>query len=132
MSDNFHFDISGASLAKSLEIAFTHHKTAVGWVEVRLTPKLSDGTFSKKNDNSSLVLYWADKSGVNKFPVPLTFEEVRPMIESWLKKADYGRYPIHDGDNSKSHRVFNETWGHVNGDWEAFVAIEPCWMMNGK
>ncbi len=122
MSDNFHFDITGASMKKCLDIAFTYHSKAIGWAERKL------------KNGKALVLYWSDSNvtGINKFPSPLTAEQVEPMILQWLKDADYGNQPDHDGDNDKGWRVFNEAWGHINSEWQSFVAIQPIWLMYGK
>lgn len=120
MSDNFHFDITGASLEDSLKIAFSIHKKAVGW------------NCQKIDGHYALVLYWFPADLVNPFPAPLTIKEVVPIVEKWLNEASYGVEPDHDGCNSKGWRVFNESWARVGGEAGAFVGIQPAWLMHGK
>lgn len=118
MADNFEFRITGASLEKSLDIAMSGHSKVVGW----------------SLWGRSLVLYWTtgNHEDFHPLPAPLDLEATVSFVKAWLKTADYGSEPDHDGDNSKGWTVFNQSWGHVNHQWEAFVAIEPAWMMYGK
>ena len=137
--DNFSFDMTGVPLELGLQVAFSDHKTAVGWADwprqevlphdTRITPRL--------------VLFWAhpksrieqwngDAVEYNKFPTALSWEECLPLVKQWLKSCEYGQQPDHDGDNGKGWRVYNESWTQVGDRWEAFVAIEPEWIWYGK
>lgn len=78
------------------------------------------------------MLYWTFSDNMIPFPGPLDAEQVESMIRAWLAEAPYGLEPDHDGHNTKGWRVYNEAWGHVNTEWQAFVAIEPVWLMHGK
>ena len=70
---------------------------------------------------------------INAFPGKgLDAEAIWPFADAWLKDTHYGGAPDHDGDNGKGYRIFNEAWGHVCGMYEAFVGIEPAWLMYGK
>lgn len=123
--DNFQFDItSEGSLEQCMRIAFSKHPTALRWKE-----QLQDGSKILR-----LVLAWtgADGQGWTPFPVPMNAETVVPIVTQWLDSQDYGPQPDHDGDNAKGWHVYNEAWGHVGGDYHAFVAIEPAWAMYGK
>lgn len=120
MADNFEFRITGASLEKSLDIATTQWSKVVGW--------------STDSNGKRLVLYWTTtkQPGFYPLPAPLERNEIVEFVRAWLKSVDYGPEPDHDGDNGKGWTVYNERWGHVANRYEAFVAIEPTWMMYGK
>lgn len=134
--DNFHFDITGAPLDKSLGIAFGEWNTAVGWAEVDCGERAvgREGIWGANQSARRLILFWhKDESGLMiPFPAPLDVAAVKPFIEAWLKAADYGPQPDQDGSNGKGWRVYNETWTHVADSHYAFVAIEPVWIMYGK
>lgn len=136
MSDNFHFDLTGVSLPLCLQVAFAGRRKATGWAEVPI-PTEAEGSPAKiwgagRGTPKRLVFYWVAAEGVTPFPVPMTAEGVEPIVRAWLETAQYGPEPDHDGDNDKGFRVYNEAWGHVGGMYQAFVAIEPIWLMAGK
>lgn len=122
--DNFHFDLTGVSLDKCLEIAFegAPGRKTTGWLEMS----------TDDDKRKRLVLFWMDDPGANKFPAALDAAEAEPFVKAWLKEQDYGPQPDHDGDNKKGWRVYNESWSMVAHNARAFVAIEPCWIMYGK
>lgn len=136
MADNFSFDITaGADLEGCLRIAFQQHSTATHWAEAPRTVQRPD----PRPDLiiPRLVLLWTDPkdpsfSPVHPFPSPVTAKGMEPIVVEWLKAQNYGKEPDHDGDNHKGWRIYNESWGHVVGRWQAFCAIEPEWMMYGK
>ena len=122
MIDNFHIDITcqgSKPMLLALEIAFTNcpGNKAIGYRVIK---------------DKGLVLYWTEADNVTPFLSKMTFSEVEPLVQGWLKEQDYGEQPDHDGSNGKGWHVYNEAWGHVNNEWEAFVAIEPAWAMYGK
>lgn len=122
MADNFFFSITGAPLGKSLDIAFTQYSKATHWC-------VEDAPSGVKR----FVLFWTNSERAIPFPIPLSSEEVLPLIESWLKTADYGNSPDIDGGTSKGWTVYTEAWGQVGaGRYAAFAAIEPTWMLHGK
>lgn len=118
MSDNFKFDIRGASLEKSLGIATTHYTEVAAW--------------RTEFDPPRLVLYWTESSEANPLPAPLTGEALVLFVKSWLNSVDYGPEPDIDGECGRGSWVYNESWASVGGDWKAFVAIQPYWLMYGK
>ena len=118
--DNFHIDItSEGSLEPAMRIAFGA-KSAVGYRVVA--------------DTHMMVLYWSlsGTKGVTSLPFKMDAKGAADFVSRWLAEQDYGPQPDHDGDNGKGWRLFNETWGHVGGEWQAFVAVRPCWAMYGK
>lgn len=123
MSDNFHFDLTGVSIEKALEIAFQQHSKAVAWAVVPL---------KEGSERTRLILFWTNHSEATPLPAPMDCAAAVPFVKSWLSAADYGREPDHDGDNGKGCRIYNEAWTHINGMWQAFVAIEPVWLEYGK
>jgi hypothetical protein len=137
--DNFSFDITGAPLELSLQVAFSDHKTAVGWADWPRHELLPHGSVVSPR----LVLFWTHPTSLgelwhggkieyNKFPTALPYDDCVTMVKRWLGTVEYGEQPDHDGDNGKGWRVYNEAWTHVGDRWEAFVAIEPEWIWYGK
>lgn len=81
-----------------------------------------------------LTFFWMESSsaGYTKLLYPLTIPQAADFALGWLATVDYGREPDHDGSNGKGWRLFNDTWGRIDGDSYAFAAIEPAWAMYGK
>lgn len=120
-ADNTRFDMTAVSLKPALEIAF---ECAPG----------KKATHYRVYDNK-LVLAWHENAGPEfiKFLVPLTAETAVDVVKTWLKdEAEYGRQPDHDGDNGRSWRIWNESWGKIDNNSYAFVAIAPAWAEYGK
>ena len=118
--DNFRIDVTSnndAALSHALGVAFGHRSKAVGY---------------RQDPEKGLVLYWTSKAGMTPLPFAMDAGAVLPIIKGWLAEQDYGREPGHDGDNGKGWRVYNEAWGHIGNDWEAFLAVKPAWAMYGK
>lgn len=120
---DFRFDItSDRNLEKILDIAFSRHAKASGW----------------RSEDNRLILSWYNENNYkqpakwNAFMAPLDPEGVAPMALEWLKGQEYGNEPDTDGHNNKGFRVYNESWGYINSDPYAFVAIEPAWITYGK
>lgn len=116
--DNFRIDVTaeGDDRLRAV-LALFDHDTVVGYQ--------ADG-------RRRLVFYWTDSEKATALPFPMTMEQAADFAIGWLEHADYGDEPDHDGSNGKGWRIYNEDWGHVDGDWSAFVAIEPAWAMYGK
>ena len=146
MSDNFHFDLTGIPLDKCLEVATLHHK-AIGYREqirtrgenwgVQVPPIKVEGIGATKFRpiDVRLILFWSDQSindPINRFPAVMGPAELEPIIKAWLAERQYPPEPDHDGSNHKGWRVYNEQWGKVNDEWQAFAAIEPVWLEYGK
>lgn len=112
--DTFHFDITGASLATALGVATTWRRGTAAW-------KLD-------HDGKRMVLYWT--LAPDTFPLPATLDGQATvgLVESWLATVDYGPEPDLDGSVGKGVRVYNERWGNVGDEWQAFAAIEPVWL----
>ena len=131
--DNRVFDVNGSSegfLKDVLKLAFMQdHDKAIGY---------------KIDSKKGFVLYWAttdDKeSECIKFPVPLSYIEVCPLVWAFLKSDEAKKIKLkgfdadfdHDGHNGSGWRVYCEGWGHIGNDWQAFLAITPALMWYGK
>lgn len=116
--DNFHFDMTGVPLKLALEVATCGRGLgAVAW---------------RVEDNKKLVLYWTASPKSTPLPSKLEGDALEGFVKAWLDNADYGSEPDHDGDNGKGCRVYNESWGQIGLEWQAYVAIEPVWDMYGK
>ena len=118
MADNFHFDVTGAPLGQSLAIATSQYSKVYGW--------------SVDNDGRRLVLYWTDSAEATPLPAPLQGGALEAFVRSWLQAVDYGTEPDIDGSVSRGWRIYNEAWAQVASRWQAFVAIEPAWLLHGK
>lgn len=90
-----------------------------------------------------LILYWhreVSNNNIVPFPFPMQCDEASVMVWGWLKSVNYAdfKYPHeiccldHDGDNGTGYMIYNEEWGHVNGDSYAFIAIRPAFVWYGK
>lgn len=82
---------------------------------------------------NNMVLYWAKSDKMTPFPYEMSITDATNFVSGWLQKTEPNHpRPDHDGDNEKGFRIFNEDWGHVFGEWQAFIAITPIWAMYGK
>lgn len=133
MSDNFHFDLTGVSMERAMGVAFSQHpKGAVGWREMPVGDRAEEAVGGANKSKLRLVLFWIMDADVVPFPAQMDAESCTPFVKAWLGAADYGTQPDQDGDNEKGFRAYNEVWGHVARRYQAFVAIEPVWLMYGK
>ena len=92
----------------------------------------------KEGRRPTIFIYWMKPNsvvglgGFVSFPFEADLDFVTGFVDLWLKGIDYGREPDHDGDNSRGFYAFNEAWGHVNGEDECCLAVQPAWAMHGK
>src|SRR5690349_10595408 len=105
--DNGRFDItSDKNLDSALVIAFGYAAggTASHW----------------KEEDGKLLLAWTDPgAGWNKFVVPVNALTAKDTVIEWLKAQKYvDNDKYFDGSTGKGWRVYNEAWGHVNGDYK--------------
>src|SRR6266853_1628044 len=109
--DNFHIDItSEGDLTKAMQIAFTHYNRAVAY---------------EVDKEKGLIFFWSDNpdamtAGVVKLPFKLDAIGAADFASHRLAKADYGTEPDHDGDNGHGWRVYNESWGRIEGRTYSF------------
>jgi hypothetical protein len=152
--DNARLDITDEgidSLKRALAIAFSHHSTATHWAVIdntlvlfwvkppeRCTREWKEREFVKELPAGRTQ--YIDRSQsydikAESFVVPIDAERAAANVHDWLTLkggANYGEQPDHDGDNGKGWRVFNESWGHVFGMYQAICAVQPAWAMYGK
>lgn len=99
--------------------------------------KIAMSNYSKvigfRVDDNKLILYWAKSEKMNPLPYEMNVSETEAFVWGWLdkNKPKYSE-PDHDGDNSKGFKIENDSWGQVQGEWQAFISIEPIWAMYGK
>lgn len=96
-------------------------------------------THYRITEKYGFILYWDGDGvkGVIAFPYEMSYKDAIPFVWGWLQKVDYDIYeePCDDGgdvENVKGFRIFNEMWGHVDGDHYAFIAVKPAWAWLGK
>lgn len=120
--DNFRIDIISEGLETlklGMKIAFEKGgSTAVAY---RINPA------------GALVFGWhLSMNSGTPLPVGMDADAAAALAFSWLHEQNYGKQPDHDGDNEPGWRLYNEGWGHVDGDSYAIVAVCPAWAMHGK
>lgn len=126
--DNFSFKITSEGdpeFRRALALAF-NLKCCAKVTHFAITPKYG------------LVFFWhtpgklPDDASAHLLPYPMHDEELINFAAGWLRSADYGPQPNHDGDNGKGWTIYNEAWGHVMESPYAVIAIKPAWAMYGK
>lgn len=122
LGDNYRFDVSGAPLEVSLELAFLGKQTVVGWREQK-----------REGEPPRLILYWHEGREMTPTPVPLSKDAVIALVQQWVDSAEWEpNHPWNDVTTRRGARVYNENWGHIDEDPSAFVAIEPFQVWIGK
>lgn len=110
--------------------------TGEGFEDFKLAMRLAihdNKTIGYRVFENKFILYWAKSDKMQQLPYPMTIDETINFAWGWFMKNEPSmKEPDHDGDNEKGFRVFNESWGHVLGEWQAYIAIEPIWAMYGK
>lgn len=121
--DNREFRVNGEGDEKTrffaaIALAWDHPNTRV--VGYRVDP------------TKGLVFYWTGSDKATPFPFKMDPTQSAEFAWGWLQSVDYGEQPDHDGHNKKGWLVYCENWGKVAGEFEAFVAVSPTWIMYGK
>lgn len=137
--DNFYFKMTcegKETLRRALELAARSHKV-VGYAVRAAVPEVKDAEkpyLDKPAKPQRMVFFWS-ASGVadlTPFPFPMGIEQAADFAHEWLGSLNYGQEPDHDGDNGKGWTVYCEGWGHVDSEYQAFIAVAPSWAMYGK
>lgn len=133
--DNKEFNVKGEGLhflEDALKLAFhvLEWRTAVGY---RLDKK------------KGLVLYWHESSSegytVTPFITPMTAEQIYPQVVAFLNSEFAKQMELTDWDKRANDcdiqdyagwRIYTETWGEVDEDDYAFLAITPSWCWSSK
>lgn len=146
--DNFRLDITSAGdLGPAMALAFNPPRHAIGYAirdaiegerwseaECERHPHLWRDWKTPPRPRR-LVFYWSltqECEEIVALPFKLDAAGAADFAKRWLAEEDYGSEPDHDGSNGKGWRLYNESWGHVDGHWAAFVAVAPTWAMYGK
>lgn len=112
--------VAGERWHSSYLINPTQHSYMMGW---GVPPK-----------SERLVFFWT-KREVSDFvglPFQLDAKGIADFSMRWLKETDYGEEPDTDGHNQPGWRAYCESFGHVDSDWGAFLAVSPKWITYGK
>ena len=119
--DNFLFDMTGEGI-ETFKAAFSlvGAQSKKGVVGYRVCEK------------KGMILYWARSEDSILLPYEMNMGQAAAFVWGWLQKADYGKEPDIDGDCERGWRIYNELWGHVSGDYHAFLAIKPEWSLYGR
>lgn len=135
--DNFHLDVTcegKAALRLVVDLAFTQHRRVTHYAVREAEPAVTEPQYSKKPARPKrLVFMWTDggREAV-KLPFELDAEATTDFAARWLAEQDCGREPDHDGSNGRGWRAYCEGWGHVDGEYQGFLAVTPVWAMYGK
>lgn len=135
--NNFKIDVvcvGTASLRLAVDLAFTQHNKVTHYAIREAEPAVTEPEYSKRAAKPKrLVFMWTgDGRDAVKLPFTLDAEGATDFARRWLEEQDYGREPDHDGDNGKGWRAYCEGWGHVDNEYQGFLAIAPAWDMYGK
>jgi len=101
---------------------------------MRLAMKTNE-TVGYRIFENNMILYWSESKHKEFQPLPykMNYEQTVNFVWGWLEKTKpLLKEPDHDGDNAYGFHIYNESWGRVCGEWQAFIAIEPIWAMYGK
>ena len=80
---------------------------------------------------NKLILYRTKSDSMVELPYAMETDEVSSFVWGWLmKNKPVEPQPDHDGDNEFGFRILSEN--RIQGEWEAFVEIEPIWACYGK
>ena len=127
MLDNYHFDITDVTELHGWikRCVSGGWRSAVGW------------SMHDDDKGQRIVFYWCKPNpnkvnGYTPLPFRAGHEQIAMIAEGWLESIEYPPEPDHDGSNGKGFRIFNEDWGHVDNNEEAFLAVSPVWAMYGK
>lgn len=122
--DNFKVDVTGIGdnvLNWSLEILAQDHVSVVGY------------RIDNTNPNTpKLIFYWAKSDKFHPLLVPISTNKLGDTIQKWLAEQDYGNEPDIDGNSRRGFRIYTDSWGMVDGEWQTSFAVEPEWIMYGK
>lgn len=129
--DNFRVDVTARARA--------HFESVMGMlfgrreaVAFAMHPTKGMVLYHATHDHGDVCNADAAEVPVVRLPYAMNLTAACAFVWHWLETADRGPEPDHDGSNKPGWRVYNEAWGHVAGDWRAFVAIQPVWAMYGK
>ncbi len=119
--DNFKFDMTSEGKERfKIALSLVHKNKVIGY---------------RVHKEKGLMLYHV-KVDASKdmilFPYEMTIGQASEFAYGWIENYNLGNQPDHDGDNGRGWRVYTESWGKVNGEWQCFVAIQAVWAMYGK
>lgn len=84
----------------------------------------------------SLCFYWStpeEEQGAQELPYAMDVQSAREFARGWLRTAEYGREPDHDGSNVKGFGITSGgAWGHFRGSHYSMFAVTAEWIMHGK
>lgn len=80
----------------------------------------------------TLILARSYDAGMLPLPYPMSMNEAIPFVYGWLKNANPGPQPDHDGHNEEGWRLFNTNLSGGAECRNALFAVQPVWAMYGK
>lgn len=121
----------------TIDVTWEGEKTFRTILELVMKQKSAKVTHYAVAPDYGMILFWTEpgrgaKDIAQKMPYAMDTAAAIDFVWNWLKTADYGDQPDHDGSNGRGWRIFNEAWGHVKDEWAAICAIQPAWAMYGK
>ena len=129
MADNFHVTVKAPMgfLGRAIEMALKDNYNKVIGYKI-----LND-----ENKIPTLILFWSDSSGVINFPTSLNFNQLEPIVLSWIESIQFEKIikkPDIDGDVKKGFSLTTgNEWNFIEHiSWNACLKIQPAWMLYGK
>jgi len=124
---------------------FRFHVTSEGDARFDATLRLALTLAGRKvthyatDPKRGLALFWSNPcdrpSDITAHPLPYPMDQdaLVAFVVGWLRTADYGLQPDHDGSNGKGWTIYtDESWGHVWGSFYGVIAVKTTWAMYGK
>lgn len=131
-------------LVQTLKVAADTYEQLVAVMRVIFGRSYTSATHYRVgslNDGTPyLIFMWSDDAGSNQLLTKMSDPEaVASQVYEWLKNAEYGKEPDHDGDNSKGWLISvegNYSWpprddGYKGSNYEVFT-VSPEWIEYGK
>jgi len=126
------------ALKHAFNLAFSKHKNAAFYAIRPAETAVNNADVAQSNRPTKslrLIFFWCKQEGVKDlvpFPFKMDAAACAEFASRWLAEADYGPEPDHDGSNGRGWRLYNESWGHIDEEYSAIIAVAPNWAWFGK
>jgi hypothetical protein len=85
-----------------------------------------------RTDGDVLYFGWHESMQGTPLPAKMNRDMLVPLINAWLKDAEYGEEPDIDGSTVKGWTISNRIKYEVKGQFYITFAVYPTWLEYGK